>query len=261
VTAVQIFKKRFPARPLRVADGLLRVGGRECDLNQGLCPVTDLRAALAREAVLLRERDELIEQQATLSRESDHRLLNNLQMVSSLLSMQSRTSANAETASALTLAANRVATIGRIHRHLHSNDGVNRVAFKSFLEELGADFTAMLSMDVGLPHDIAVEGIDLELPTSIAIPLGFVVNELITNAVKYGEGAIRIRLARDSLKGFALSVENDGPALPKTFDPAASKGLGMRIIRSFVAKIGGELRIERGADGAGARFTVLFSAS
>lgn len=58
----------------------------ECDEHFGVCPVADLRAALAREAALLRERDALIERQATLSRESDHRFLNNLQMVSSLLS-------------------------------------------------------------------------------------------------------------------------------------------------------------------------------
>jgi two-component sensor histidine kinase len=60
-------------------------------------------------------------------------------------------------------------------------------------------------------------------------------------------------------KGHALSVTNDGPGLPDGFAPADRKGLGMRIIRSLVEQIGGELRIGRGDKNQGARFTVLFS--
>jgi two-component system, sensor histidine kinase PdtaS len=60
-------------------------------------------------------------------------------------------------------------------------------------------------------------------------------------------------------KGYALSVISDGPALPEGFDPAAGKGLGMRIIRSLVERIGGELRLGCGDNDQGARFTVLFS--
>ena len=56
----------------------------------------------------------------------------------------------------------------------------------------------------------------------------------------------------------ALSVSNSGPPLPEGFDPGASKGLGMKIIQSFASQIGGELRIGRGDDGQGARFSVLF---
>jgi two-component sensor histidine kinase len=233
----------------------------DCELNDGVCPVTGLRAALLREATLLKEREEWIQSQAILSREADHRLLNNLQMVAGLLSMQSRTSENVEAASALTLAAARVVTIGRIHRHLHSSDGVQTVAFKHFVEELCSDFSSMLAVEAGAEEAVAVEGVQLELPTTIGIPLGFVVNELITNALKYGEGHVAVRLDEHARKGFALSVENDGPALPANFDPAHSQGLGMRIIRTFVAKIGGELLIGQGDAGKGARFTVLFAAS
>jgi len=60
-------------------------------------------------------------------------------------------------------------------------------------------------------------------------------------------------------EGYALSVSNDGPALPDGFDPAASKGHGMRIVRSFVERIGGELRIGRGDNDQGTRFTILFA--
>ncbi len=260
VTAAQI-SRRAKAPGTSAPNSSGRNPRFECELDNGACPVTGLRAALIREAQLLTEKDLWIEQQAILSREADHRLLNNLQMVSSLLSMQSRTSQNVEAATALTLAAARVGTIGRIHRLLHSNDGVQAVAFKQFVEALCRDVSTMLTVEGGIVHVIDVEGADLQLPTAIATPLGFVVNELITNALKYGAGAISVRLERDQRRGFALTVENDGPALARDFNPADSTGLGMRIIQSFVGKIGGELLFGQGAGGRGARFTVLFAAS
>jgi two-component sensor histidine kinase len=94
---------------------------------------------------------------------------------------------------------------------------------------------------------------------SAKVSLGFIANELITNAAKYGTGRITVSLESNPGKGCALSVCNDGPDLPEGFDPAAGKGLGMRIVRSLVERIGGELRIGRGDKNQGARFTVLFS--
>jgi two-component sensor histidine kinase len=91
-----------------------------------------------------------------------------------------------------------------------------------------------------------------------AVTLGFIVSELIANATKYGRCRIAISLRQNPECGYALSVSNDGKALPEGFDPSASKGLGMRIIRSFTNQIGGELRFGRGDGGQGARFTVLF---
>ena len=220
---------------------------------------TRLREALAREEALLRQKDELIEQQEVLSKECDHRLLNGLQMIVSLLSLQSRASTNAEAAAQLAVAAKRVATIERVHRRLHYFDGVQTVAFKQYLEDLCRDFSTMLSSEERPEQAIAVEGIEIELPTAIGIPLGFIVNELVTNAAKYGKGRITVRLERDPGKGYALSVCDDGTGVPEGFDPAACKGLGMKIIRSFVERIGGELRISRGDNDQGARFTVLFS--
>ena len=94
---------------------------------------------------------------------------------------------------------------------------------------------------------IAVEAIELSLPTTIGIPLSLIVNELVTNAIKHGRGRITVTLA-PSGKGHALSVSNDGSDLPEGFDPAACKGLGMTLVSSLVAQIGGELRIDRGDD-------------
>jgi len=235
------------------------VASYERELTKHRCTEIRLREALAREEALLRQKDELIQQQEVSSTESDHRFLNSLQMIVSLLRLQSRASANAEAASQLAIAANRVATIGRVHQRLHSFDAVQTVAFKQYLEDLCREFSTMLSSEERPERVIVVEGIEIKLPTVTGIPLGFIVNELITNAAKYGKGRITVRLEANPGQGYALSVSNDGPVWPEGFDPAACKGLGMRIVRSFVERIGGELRIGRGDKNQGTRFTVLFS--
>ena len=218
-----------------------------------------LREIIALDESLLCQKDETIQNQALLSSESDHRLLNDLQMIVSLLSLQSRATANAKAASQLAAAADRIAMIGRIHRRLHSFDGATTVAFKKFLKDLCSDFSSLVSSGERGERDIAVEGVEIELPTVTCRPLGFIANELITNAAKYGKGRITVRLEPNPEKAYALSVSNEGPILPEGFDPADSKGLGMKLIRSFVKQIGGELRTDPGDNNQGTRFTVLIS--
>ncbi len=217
-----------------------------------------LREAPAREEWLLAKKDALIQQHELLCEEADHRLLNGLQMVVSLLSLQSRAATNAEAAAQLSIAADRVRAIARVHRRLHELDGVKTVAFKPYLEDLCRDFSTMLSSRER-PHQVVVEAAEINLPTDTGIPLGFIVHELMTNAAKYGAGRITVRLEPDPRRGYALAVSNDGPALPDRFNPATRNGLGMKIIRSFVERIGGELRFGLGDDNQGARFMVLFS--
>lgn len=216
-----------------------------------------LRDALAESKERIRQQDELIQRQELLKSESDHRLLNDLQMTISLLSLQSRGSTNPEAAAQLAVAADRVAMIARIHHRLNAHEGTQTIAFKKFLAELAHDFSAMVS-PTDSPEQIVVEGTEINLPAATVIPLGFIASELITNAAKYGKSGIVVNVGPDPPHGYALSVTNDGPALPEGFDPGASKGLGMRIIRSFVRQIDGELRFGRAEDGQGARFTVLF---
>ena len=112
-----------------------------------------LRQALAREEALLFQKQQLIQHQAVLSQEANHRLLNGLQLIVSLLSLQSRATPNPEVASQLATAADRIATIGRIHHRLHSLDGVESFALKQYLEDLCSDFSMLLSSDsVSLEH-------------------------------------------------------------------------------------------------------------
>lgn len=212
----------------------------------------------ARDARLLRERDGVIHRQEIFDQEANHRLLNSLQMVVSLLSLQSRTESNAEAASHLSAAANRVATIAHLHRLLHSLDGRQSVAFKQFLNELCAEYSKMLVPAENPDRDIVVEGTDVELPTAVGMPLALIVSELLTNAIKHGKGRISLKLEGRYGKGLAISVCNDGPALPEGFDPATSEGLGMKLVLSLVEQIGGELRIDRGNNNDRTRSSVLF---
>jgi two-component sensor histidine kinase len=245
--------------PIVISGGTARLTLEACEreLIQYKAMERRLRDALAEREDRLRQKEELIRRQELLKRESDHRLLNDLQMTISLLSLQSRGATNEEAASQLAVAANRVAMIARIHHRLNSYEGVKTIAFKKFLEDFGRDFSAMVSSHER-PEQVVVEGIEIDLPVATAIPLGFIASELITNAAKYGKSRITIRLEPDPGYGYALSVSNDGPALPEGFDPGASTGLGMRIIQSFVRQIGGALRSGRGDGGQGARFTVRF---
>ena len=219
----------------------------------------DLRASLAREQALLLDKHNLSQRQAVLTQEFEHRLINGLQLISSLLSLQSRTALTPEAKAQLTIAAGRVAALGRVHRTLHLLDHQDRVEFSDYLAHLCEDLSGLLFGN-GPDRTIAVETAKAEIPSVIAIPLGFIVNELITNAAKYASGNIAVRFETLASTGHALTVSDDGPGLPAGFDPAQSTGLGMTIVLSLVKQIGGELRISAGDNGRGARFTVTFGA-
>ena len=235
------------------------VASYEHELTERRDTESRLRGALAREESLLRQKDELLNHRAILSREADHRLMNGLQMVVSLLSLQSRGEANARAAAHLSSAANRVATIARIHSRLHSLDGLEAVAFKRFIDELCHDYSAMLTGEDRRNQGIVVEGVEFRLPAATAIPLSLIATELITNAVKHGRGAITVRLEAPAEGGHVLSVCNDGAALPGDFDPAGCEGLGMKIVLALVTQIGGTLQVGPCAQCQGTRFAVAFT--
>ena len=224
---------------------------------QSAALIAELQAARVREHALLRDKADLLQRQDMLAQEFEHRLVNSLQIIVGLLSLQSRT-ATPEAAAQLTVAANRVASFGRVHRALHLLDHQESVQFKAYLQHLCEDLSGLLFQGESA-RAIAVEGARITIPTVFAIPLGFIVNELITNSAKYAKSDITVRLGTSPSAGYSLSVLDDGPGLPADFDPAASKGLGMKIIGSLVRQIGGELQIASSENGGrGAIFTVAF---
>ncbi len=168
-----------------------------------------------------------------------------MQLVNSLLTSQSRSIKNPEAAAQLTMAANRVATLGRVHRHLHTSDRLESVEFKQYLEELCDDLAEVASSEFA-ERFLSAEGAELEIPRGAAMPLGFIASELITNSIKYAKGKITVSLQAMPNGDAALSVSDDGPGLPEAFDPAATNGLGMKIIAASVRQIHGELKIAKG---------------
>jgi two-component sensor histidine kinase len=224
---------------------------------QHVATTVQLKKALAREETLLREKHDLLERQDMMAQEFEHRLLNSLQLIVSLLSLQSRAATTPEAATQLKIAANRVAALGRVHRRLHLLDHQKRVEFKQYIQHLCEDLSGLLFQE-GAKRAIVLEGANVEIPTALGIPLGFIVNELITNSAKYAKGTITVRLGTTSAVDRSLSVSDEGPGLPAEFDPAGGRGLGMKIIQSLVKQIGGELHIARAEDG-GACFTVTFN--
>jgi two-component system, sensor histidine kinase PdtaS len=219
-----------------------------------------LQAALLREEALLREKNDLLRRQETLAQEFEHRLFNSLQLVSALLTLQCRTATTPEAAEQLSLAARRVGAVGRVHCRLHLLDNQDRVEFRQYLQGLCDDLAGLL-FDDPASRSIVVESANFEISTAQGIPLGFIVNELITNATKYAKGNITVRIETTTPANHSLSVLDDGPGLPPGFDPKNSKGLGMKIILLLVKQIGGELHFFPGDNGCGTRFTITFSSA
>ena len=216
----------------------------------------ELRSARARETALLQEMADLAQRQIMQAQEFEHRLINGLQLIASLLSLQSRAAASPDAAAQLAIASQRVSALGRVHRRLHVLDLQDRVEFKPYLQHLCEDLSKLLYEGSG-DCAILVESASGEIPTASAIPLGFIVNELITNAAKYAKGHIVVRFERAD-DACALSVTDQGPGLPSGFKPADSNGLGMTIVLALVKQIGGTLHVGPGGNGRGTCMMVTF---
>jgi two-component sensor histidine kinase len=155
-------------------------------------------------------------------------LLNGLQMIVSLLSLQSRAATNADVASHMATAADRVAAIGRIHRRLHSLDGVEVFALKPYIEDLCRDLSLMLSAERP-ERAIVVDGVEIQQSAGTAIPLGFIASELIANAVKHGTGRITVRLEANPPKGYALTVSSGRQRTGNEDHSVACRSHGRRV--------------------------------
>jgi two-component system, sensor histidine kinase PdtaS len=198
--------------------------------------------------------------QVTLAQEFEHRVLNGLQLIAGMLSLQSRTAETAEAASQLTVAARRVFAVGLVHTRLHFADHLKNVELKHHLTRLCEDLSGLLFQEPAA-QAIVVKGVCVSVPAVLASTLGFILNELITNSVKYANGDITVRIEKAAPAGYLLSVLDDGPGLPRGFEPAASRGFGMKLVTSLVTLIGGELQTGCGDNGRGAHFSVAFCVS
>lgn len=186
-----------------------------------------------------------------MTREIDHRVMNSLQFVSALLTMHSRLPDAAAAAEHLVLAANRVAAVATVHRHFYS-EASEEVSCLDFIRRLCADLAKILE------RPVHVHGEDVAVATTSIQPIGLILNELVTNAAKHGEGRIDVSLSATG-NGGEITVCDDGKGLPIDFDPASNtKSLGMKVVLALTRQLGGGLATGTNPHGSGACFKVSF---
>lgn len=188
-----------------------------------------------------------LEHQALLTREVSHRVKNSLSLVSSLLVMQSRETASEDARIALADAGTRIQAIGHVHDQLWRGADVQSVVLSTFLCQLCESLHASDAR-----HSILCDASDDILAADIAIPVGLIVNELVTNALKYAYGVDggEVRVQASVTDGrLTVSVTDEG----KGFDLGVARtdrSLGMKVVDSLVRQIRGTLVSEPVSTGA-----------
>jgi len=254
------FGLRFYAGvPLRTGDG--HNLGTLCVIDREARPIDreqiedlkDLASVVMDQLELRLSARRAVAKAEIMTREIDHRVMNSLQFISSMLAMQSRAAAAPEAASQLEIAASRVAAVGRVHRHFSLDEAAASVSCVTYLRRLCADLSGILETP------IEVEGDDGKVPTTQVQPIGLIVNELVVNAAKHGAG--RITVSYRCGDECVLSVCDQGKGLRRGFDPAKSvAGLGMKVVGVLAKQLRGKLTAGRNPAGRGACFTVTFPA-
>lgn len=201
----------------------------------------DLAAVVMDQLELRLSAQRAVSRAELLAKEIDHRVMNSLQFVSGLLAMQAQSSANSNASAELNLAANRVAAVAQVHRYFYAED-TNSTSCVIFLRRLCADLGAALG------RTVEVRGDETIVPNIWIQPIGLIVNELVINAAKHGEGQIDV-IYETGPDGHALIVSDEGRSLPESFDPAATRqSLGMRVVISLARQLGGRLTAGRHPD-------------
>ena len=205
-------------------------------------------------AMRLAARRALAQAEITAS-EVDHRAMNSLQFVASLLQLQGRASGSPEATQQLRAAANRVLAVARVHRTFSTRETAGRVAIAAHLRRLCEE----LSTSVG--GEIRLEGADeFDVPKEQVLPIGLIVNELVTNARKHAGDPITITFHRLAGSDYEIRVLDEGPGLPAGFDVTATAGLGlgMKVVGALAAQLQGKLTAHPNPVGRGSCFKVIF---
>lgn len=239
----------FPAEiglnPLRLPDGIY-VLATVFDVTKRRADQQTIERALAEKTALLNE--------------VHHRVKNNLQVISSLLSLQSR-HATPEAQSLFAESQGRVKAMALIHQLLYERHDFSRVSLAHYMRRLSNLLRESQSVQVGrVSIELACEEEALSIDLQRAVPCGLLVNELVTNALKHAfpdgrTGTVRIVLARDDDGRGRIIVADNGVGLPPHIEPGAGHSLGFQLIPLLVDQLGGELRLVRDA---GTRFEVSF---
>ncbi len=192
------------------------------------------------------EIEESLKEKEVLLKEIHHRVKNNLQVISSILNLQSSFITDENTLGILQESRNRIRSMAIIHENLYRTEDFSSVNFAEYLKNLTANLVATYRIhDQVLLHS-DLENIDLVLDQ--AIPCGLLVNELITNALKYawdeGEtGSIVVELKQEG-KYVHLMIADDGRGLPMAYEDMNSDTLGLQLVATLTEQLDGEVKVE-----------------
>lgn len=209
--------------------------------------------ALKQQEVLLQD---ALRHQEFLTKEISHRVKNSLSMVASILSMQSRATSDPGLQRGLADAQMRVQTIAKMHDQLWRTDDIHSVSLADYLGALCDHIRASAPN-----YQVVCDVTPVSVSTDQAISIGLLVNELITNAVKYaypdGSGEVRLIVKPEEQDGdLRLEISDKGIGLPAGQGLAEGSGLGTKLVSSLSRRIGGQVQWQDAAPGT--RFVMVF---
>ncbi|MGZ7120109.1 MAG: histidine kinase dimerization/phosphoacceptor domain -containing protein [Methanobacterium sp.] len=199
-----------------------------------------------------------LEEREMLIKETHHRVKNNLMVISSLLSLQARYIKDQETQEIFKDSQNRARSMAIIHEKLYQTTDLKKIDFGEYIQKLSLELFRTYS-DKSKDIDLDLDVEDHQLDVNTSIPLGLIVNELISNSIKHaflngGSGQIRVKFLKEGSK-YIFEVSDNGIGLPDEFNLEEVDTLGLSLVVSLVDQIRGELEYD-GHDGT--RFTIIF---
>ncbi|UFH54078.1 sensor histidine kinase [Spirosoma sp. KNUC1025] len=211
-----------------------------------------LKQAVSEQSALLLEKD-------VLMKEIHHRVKNNLQVISGLLELQSKSLTDEIAREALQEGQNRVRSIALIHQNLYQFDNLSTIYLSRFVKDLCNQVQSVFQIQK--PVTIAIRVPDLHLDIDSAVPLGLILNELLSNSYKYAfanveTGEIRLDIEVKSEGNYALRYADNGPGLPIGFNVTSARTLGLQLVNDLSRQIGGSVHY---TTQNGAVFTVQFT--
>ena len=190
--------------------------------------------------------EESLKEKKVLLKEIHHRVKNNLQVISSILNLQSSFVKDEKTLGILQESRNRIRSMAIIHENLYRTEDFSSINFSSYLDNLTSNLVSSYRINEEVILDTNFEEVDLVLDQ--AIPCGLLVNELVTNALKYawkkGEAGT-ITMALEEKEGVIhLEIADDGIGLPVKFEEMKSDTLGLQLVVTLVEQLDGEINVD-----------------
>lgn len=189
----------------------------------------------------------------SLLKEIHHRVKNNLQMVSSLLSLQTKNTRSKAAIEALEEGKTRVKAMALIHQKLYQNDDLSVIEMQGYIESLINSIQSVFRKG-GHSINITIDAEGVELDIDRAIPIGLILNELVSNSFKYAfteeseNGKIYIHIQKNKEGGFFEYTDN-GVGLPEDSDTRAENSMGIRLIKRLVNQLQSNMNIDKSSEG------------